>query len=153
MAVLTIFYRMNIGGHQKILTGKLVLQQDALRVANLLLYEIRRCSDVVRPHQGETVPFLAARDMSNQMYFVYLVRDDEYSKSYNKELYKIVQYRDTHSGSYQQSQEKTLATAIKHLSFTSLDPYTVQLNLILANDRDEYQILTKVAAMNFGELE
>lgn len=151
--LMTLVYKMNVFSTQKTMTGKMVLQMDSLRTANRLMYELRRCSDFVRPHLGETTTYLLAKDMTNQMLFIYLDKDEESSKACRKDLYKIVLYRDTHRGGYDSGEEKVIMKSVQRLTFTCLDPNTVQLNLIMANDTEEYQIITRVGAMNLGDLE
>ncbi|MEW6708418.1 MAG: prepilin-type N-terminal cleavage/methylation domain-containing protein [Candidatus Riflebacteria bacterium] len=151
--ILGIGYKMNVSRNQKNLTGKLVLQMDALMISNRLMFELRRCSDFVRPHLGETSTYLLARDMTNQMLFIYLEEDKDSSEKFDGQLFKLKMYRDSHSGSYQKKEEHVLARAVKRMTFTCLDPNTVQLNLILSNEREDFQCITKVSSLNLGDLE
>lgn len=149
----TMIYRMNVGSVQKTLTGKMVVQMAVLKGANDVLYEVRRCSDFVRPHLGETCSYLVARDMTNQMLFLYLDKDVTNSANFKRELFRLVSYRDTYSGTYKKENEKVLLTSISRLTFTCLDPDTVQVNLTVSNDREDFQFVTRVGAMNLGDLE
>lgn len=148
-----IIYKMNIGSTQKTLTGKMVLQMSALKGANDLLAEVRRCSEFVRPHLGETCSYLAARDMTNQILLLFLDDDVANSSACKKKLYRLVSYRDRYTGAFQQQDSKVLLTAVSRLTFTCLDPNTIQVNLTVANDREEFQFITRVGAMNLGDLE
>ena len=134
-------------------SDRLVLQMELRKASDELMAEIRRCSAIVRPHLGESAPFLVARDLRNRMLFLYLDNDEPHSKKYKKSLFRLVLYRDAYTGSYDPKQQRTLAESVRRLTFTSLDANSVQINLTIANDRQDFQCVTRVAVMNLGEIE
>ena len=134
-------------------TDKLILQMEARRSTDEVSAELRVCSSVIRPVPGETLPFLFARDLRNRIVFLYIDKDELHTMKYKKNLYRLILYRYDFSDTYDPKNERILAESIKSLTFTSHDPNSIQVNMAVANDKQDFQIVTRVGMMNLGDPE
>lgn len=133
------------------LTSQLILQMDARRAADILISQIRQGSEVVRPHAGETTPFLILKDAVNNISLIYLDGDQHNSTLLKRPVYRMVAYTDDYSGVHNPKNEKILLDSIVTMSFSAIGPGSVQLSVTLAGDRQDYQFITHLGLMNLGQ--
>lgn len=138
------------GNAQRTVGERLVLQMEARRIADELMQEVRKGTEIVRPHLGETTSFLICKDITNRMLTVYQTVDKTHSETFEKDLFRIVSYRNDYSGKFDPASQRILGDSVLRLTFTCLDPNSIQLNLILANKKQDFQFITRVGIMNLG---
>ncbi|HNW36973.1 MAG TPA: type II secretion system protein [Candidatus Ozemobacteraceae bacterium] len=142
-----------LGSFQSEVTNRLILQSNAQRATDKLFMEIKKGTDIIRPLLGETAPFLVYKNMQKQMGFMYLDHDASNSKLFKKELFKLVSYVDDYTGGYKQKNERVIVDSVQRLSFTSISPNSVQIDMTLANDKQSFECLTHLGIMNLGDIE
>lgn len=148
--VMGLLFRIypHIRHSEQALTGTLVLQTEARRAADALVEQIREGSEVVRPHVGETTPFLVVKDIINNITLLYLDGDNVNSPKLKQPVYNLVSYSADESGNYSR---RVLVNSIKRIAFSAIAPNSVQVNITLVNERGEYQFLSHLGLMNLGE--
>lgn len=135
---------------QPTISDRLVINLEATRAAGLLMDRVRESLEVVRPTLGETTPFLVLRNSLNEMNLLYLEPDEANSALCRKPLYRMKSYtRDKNP----QGTTVPVFDSIKRVTFTCISPNTVQINLVLANQKGEFGVVTQVGLMAFGEPE
>ncbi|MBF0545945.1 MAG: hypothetical protein HQM08_15995 [Candidatus Riflebacteria bacterium] len=127
----------------------MTLQIEARKSADAIVNLLRSSSEILRPELGETTSYIVFADSRYQVGLITPTRDVENSTRLKKDLYKIYSYVKT-SGVSSSKNEKILATSISRSAFTLLAPNVVQINIIVSNEKGEYQLLTEVGLMNFG---
>ncbi|MFZ2960431.1 MAG: hypothetical protein WA705_26430 [Candidatus Ozemobacteraceae bacterium] len=131
------------------LTNRLTLQIEARRAADVLIGRLREASEILRPTLGETVSYVAFLDSINQACLVYPTLDVENSAKYKKDLFRVLSFtRDP--GGTGSGKESSLIRSVKRVAFTLLAPNSIQISITVANEKEEYQLLTEVGLMNFG---
>jgi type II secretory pathway pseudopilin PulG len=135
---------------QPALSDRLVVNNESTRAANILINHIRECLEVVRPMPGETTPYLVLKNDVNEMNLLYLEPDPIHAQIASRTLYKLVSFTQTGSPD---GLSKELFASIQRLTFTSLSPNQVQINLVLANLKGEFGLVTQVGLQSFGGLE
>ncbi len=153
MAFGVAFWRGSQKSGMKSVAEKFTLQMEVRKAADVLLGEIRKGTNIVKPGVGETAPYLVFRDLLNRMSFLFLENDVLHSKKYNRVLYRLRYYNDDYSGSFNPKNGKILVESISRLSFTPLSPMSIQVAATLANEKQESQFITTVGFMTMGELE
>lgn len=141
------------GFSQKSMSRQALLQMEARRAFDKVVEEIREGSDLVRPFTGETLPFLVFKDIINRTVVVYLEPNIQVSERLKKRVFKLMAYRSDYSGAYDPKSEMTLLETVRRITFTSLSPNGVQVNLTVLNENDEFGFLAHVGLMNIGGLE
>ncbi len=133
------------------LMGRLSLQSDARKVADMLIARVREGAEVVRPFLGETRNYMVYLDGVNNTCMIYMTEDAENTKKFNRPLYKLISYTHTYTGSgFQPQQERVLGTALQRVAFTTISPNSVQVTATIANEKSEFQFVTHAGLLNFG---
>ena len=131
-------------------SSQLVLQMEARRAADLMISNIRAGTEVIRPHIGETTPFLVLKDNVNNITMLYLDKDQQSSDDLERQLFRLILYNADHSGIYDSQKERVLLGSISKLSFTSTSPASIQTNIVLAGENQDYQFITHLGLMDLG---
>lgn len=130
--------------------GQLALQMEARRAADLMISNIRAGTEVIRPHIGETTPFLVLKDSVNNITLLYLDKDQQSSDLLQRPLFRLILYNGDHSGTFNSQKERVLLGSISKLSFTSTSPASIQTNIKLAGENQDYQFITHLGLMDLG---
>lgn len=146
--VMTFWSRFNQNVSPKI-SNRLFLQMEGRSLADNLAFEIRSCSDIVRPQTGETLPFLLLKDAKNQIRFFYLSYDAPASKNSHKKLYKLVSY--TYGYKYDKNKTRVIGKNLSRISFSGVSANSVQCNILIENEKNRFQFLTHLGLMSFGD--
>ena len=133
------------------ITNKLILQMEARKTADEVIEGIREATEVVKPGVGETSPYLVYLDARNRIGCLYLETDRKHSDAFSKSLFRLIRYVAKDPLTYDASQEKVVGEMIKAVTFTSTSPRSVQVNLTLANEKGEFQVLSHVGLMNMED--
>lgn len=131
------------------ITNRLTLQIEARKAADILTSQIREASEIVRPTLGETSPYVVFLDAVNRTGMLYPTKDEENSSRCKKDLFQLMKFMHEYSGTTPEK-PKILARSVKRVAFTLLAPNSVQINITVANEKEEYQFLTETGLMNFG---
>ncbi|MBF0406295.1 MAG: hypothetical protein HQM10_02990 [Candidatus Riflebacteria bacterium] len=145
------FFQQRSSSEQSI-TGQLSLQMEARKAVDAIVKELRDASEILRPGLGETSACVVFADSINQVGLISPTYDVENSLRLKKDLYKIFSFVQQSPPSVAKK-EKILATSVGRVAFTLLAPNVVQVNITISNEKGEYQLLTAVGLMNFGEEE
>lgn len=131
------------------LTNRLFLQMEGRKLADNILEEIRKSSDVVRPAIGETTPFLLMRNAENLIVYYYLTHDKENSEKFKRKLYELLAF--THDYNGKNDKLNKMGNCIESVSFTGVSPGCVQLNIKVRNDKSEFQFISQASLMSLGD--
>ena len=131
------------------LTNRLQLQMEARRAADTLTAHLREASEIMRPTLGQTLSYVTYLDSINRTCMLYPTRDDENSEKYKRPLVKIMSYVRP-SGGTGAGETRLLARSVHRAAFTVVSPHSVQINITVAGEKEEYQFLTQAGLMNFG---
>ncbi|RCK79418.1 MAG: hypothetical protein OZSIB_0058 [Candidatus Ozemobacter sibiricus] len=137
---------------QRTFSQQVQLQLEARRAFDQTMALIREGTDLVRPVLGETLPYLIFKDITNRVTILYLEPNDPLAQRLKVPVYRLLAYRTDYSGAYNASNEKVLLESVRSLSFTSLSPNSVQVNVTVVQDRNEFQFLGHIGLMNLGGL-
>jgi prepilin-type N-terminal cleavage/methylation domain-containing protein len=148
----TVFYKFfgNRANTEAQLTNRLSLQVEARKAADMVIAQLREASEVVKPTLGQSSSFVVFLDAINRTCLLYPTRDQENSARYKKDLFKLVSFTHEYPGSGAATKEKFIARSLRRVAFTVLAPNSVQINVIVANEKEEYEFLTEAGLMNFG---
>lgn len=130
------------------LTTRLALQIEARRAADAISSQLRNASEVLRPQLGETLSYVAYLDAINQPCLLYPTLDANVSARLKKDVYSIMNHVSAPTGAAKAP--ANIAQRVRRVAFTLLAPNSVQMSIIVADEREEYQFLTSVGLMNFG---
>lgn len=146
--ILTFWTRFNRNVGPK-MSERLFLQMEGRSLADNLAFEIRSCSDIVKPQTGETLPFLLLKDAKNQIRFFYLSYDAQASRISHKNLYKLVRY--TYGYRFDKNETKVIGKNLARISFSGVSANSVQCNVLIENEKNRFQFLTHLGLMSFGD--
>ncbi len=131
------------------ITNRLTLQIDARKAADVMIARLREASEVLRPTLGESLSYVTFLDAVNRAGMLYPTRDEESSKKFKRDLLQIIHHASEANGA-PPSRQNIIARAVKRLAFTLTAPNSIQISVTVANEKEEYQLLTEVGLMNFG---
>lgn len=137
------------GVAESTLTNRLQLQMEARKAADALTAHLREASEIIRPTLGQTLSYVSYLDAINRTCLIYPTHDAESSEKFKRTLFKILAFtRD--SAAAGGGETRTLARSVHRAAFTILSPNSVQINITVAGEKEEYQFLTQAGLMNFG---
>jgi prepilin-type N-terminal cleavage/methylation domain-containing protein len=142
----------HINASQRTFTRKANLQVEARRAFDKTIEQIREGSDIVRPVLGETLPYLVFKGITNDTIMLYLEANNAGAERFNRQVFRLVSYRSDYAGAYNPANEKILLDSVRRMSFTSLSPSSVQVNVTLIHEQEEFQFLAHIGLMNLGGL-
>jgi len=131
------------------LSSRLFLQMEGRRLADTIAYEIRGCTDIVRPLPGESLPFLLVKDARNHIRFFYLSHDVKLSGDLKMTLYELLKYNYGYTAT--ENSSKSLGSYVSRISFSGVSANSVQCNVVVANDKNSFQFLSHVGLMSIGD--
>ncbi|MBF0410150.1 MAG: hypothetical protein HQM10_22590 [Candidatus Riflebacteria bacterium] len=142
-----------VGDSQKKYSLQAELQMDSRRAFDETVTRIREGTEVVRPFVGETLPYMIMKDCVNRLTVFYLEPNNSISEKLQKAVYRLVSYSTDYVGSYQKENHRIMVPNIKAMTFTSLGPNSIQINVSVTNERGEFQFIAHIGLMNVGGLE
>ncbi|HNV69024.1 MAG TPA: prepilin-type N-terminal cleavage/methylation domain-containing protein [Candidatus Ozemobacteraceae bacterium] len=133
------------------LMGKLTLQSDARKAADMIIARVREGAEIIRPFLGETRNYMVYLDGVNNTCMIYMTEDVENTQKFKRPLYKLISYTHNYTGSgFQPMQEKVLGSSLQRVAFTTISPNSVQVTATIANEKSEFQFVTHAGLLNFG---
>ena len=129
------------------LSSQLGLHQASRKVLVRLLEELQEGIEVITPPPGATLSFSVIRDKVSLIRWFYLRPQTGKPGSY--ELWRYV-----HDGSLPDAKRQELLLGnIRRLTFTSQSEGSLLINLVLADDGQQYGFLTTVRLRNLASAE
>jgi len=123
---------------------------EFLRATTRLQESLQTGSEIVKPVEGRTLPYLIFRDILNQTQILYLEKTD----IEGEKPAVLVSYTDIYDGKFDQSRKKVLFGKVKSIEFTANTPGIVLVNLALTSPREkEITSLIEIPFKNFGTVE
>ena len=151
LAVVIAGVAYNLWRFAAVSVGSTIAPQVGLQTASRkamvdFIKEIQEAIEVARPIPGSTLSYFVCRDKLNRVMTAYQVKNDADSLAAGKDLFDLYIHRKDFSGA-PVSQIKML-TRIERLTFTSLSPGLLQINLELNDSGKTYALLTAVRTRN-----
>jgi hypothetical protein len=133
--------------------GATVSPQVGLQMASRkalvdFVHEIQECSEVVRPPSGSSLTYFMARDKLNQILVGYQVQNAADSASAGRPLFDLLLYRYDYGATPPAKAQVKILTRVERLTFTTLSPGLLQLNLDLNDQGKTYTMLTAIRLRN-----
>jgi hypothetical protein len=130
------------------LTPQAGLQMASRKAMVDLIHQIQECSEMVRPAPGSSLNYFMARDKLNQILVAYQVQNAADSAAAKKPLYDLFVYRYNYGATPAAKNQVKLLSSIQRLTFTTLSPGLIQLNLDLNEQGKNYTLLTAIRLRN-----
>ncbi len=132
------------------LASNITFHMEFLRAATKLQELLQTGSEIVKPIEGRTLPYLIFRDILNQTQILYL----ETSENAAEKPAILVNYTDTYDGKYDESRKKTLFGKVRSIEFTTNSLGVVVVNLSLINPKEKaISSMIEIPFKNFGTVE
>lgn len=122
---------------------------EGRKLADNLLENIRKSSDIIRPGIGETTPYLLVKDAENRINYYYLNHDTENSTNFGKQLFELNAF--FYGYEKEKSHLKKFGNSIESIAFTGISPNCVQINIRVANDKNRFQFISQAGLMSIGD--
>lgn len=121
-----------------------------LRATTQLQESLQTGSEIVKPAEGRTLPYLIFRDIYLQTQILYLENTD----NEDDKPAVLVNYTDVYDGKYNQGRKKVLFGGVKNIEFTANTPGLVLVNIALTSSREkEITSIIEIPFKNFGTVE
>lgn len=153
--VMQLFRQASVS--QPKVTSNLQLQTTVLTGTNKMLRSVREGMHFVVPRLEENSPALVFIDHNGDFRAIYAVEDPEYSKTYKRKLYRLVEYtanaKTFNLGSpiHDPQRITSICRYVAEVSFCLSSSQSVTARIKFANESQEFEILTEASLMNAGE--
>jgi prepilin-type N-terminal cleavage/methylation domain-containing protein len=160
-------YFRQLGHSQPKLLDRLLVNQEGIRSANILIEHVRECLEVIKPEVGETTPYLVTRNALNEINVIYCQEDKASSDDENKVYQLVAVSTDDKSGvlsdqaknelvfsrrNMGMQTEKVLIRLVKRVTFTATNPNQVKFNLVLQQGTGQFAYVSQVRLLPYGGL-
>lgn len=149
--VVAMFYgamQMAFNTSKSSLKNKIDVQKDSRRAQLKLVDEITGAAGVIKPAIGESAPYAAIIDAAGNVTVYYQkearVRFEDGSTASG---YKL--FARTKSSAGPAGAEREILDSIKRLVFTACSEGSLQIDLRLFNQREEFDLITQVTLKNY----
>jgi len=160
-------YFRQLGHSQPKLLDRLLVNQEGIRSANILIDHIRECLEVIKPEVGETTPYLVTRNALNEINVVYCQEDKSLSEDEEK-IYQIVAVSTSDKSGILSDKtrnelvfsrrnmgvesEKVLIRMVRRVTFTATNPNQVKFNMVLQQGTGQFAYVSQVRLLPYGGL-
>ncbi len=139
------------------ITQGLSSQMEMRKVTDRLNETLNNATEVVKPLEGSSLPFLVMKDLRNNLQVLYLEKPQVPAD----EPFVLVSYTDRFKGP-EKDQKKVISGNIKSVTFTNLSAGTVLVHLAMIERKGEkpgmqapkeLAVVTEIALSNFSSID
>ncbi len=126
-------------------TAQLTLHMEVRKATDRLLESLFNASEIVKPLEGGTLPYLVVKDMNNFTQVVFL----ESPTGKKEGPFRLVSYTDKYKGS-DPKEKRILVEGVKDIYFTNVSPGVVLSGFTLKDSKGEEQAsMVEIPLSNF----